>query len=65
MREREIVQRLALERCRMNISHLCALYVLTDDGDGQGDHKPSLYYHGLFESLNKDLELIEELFSTE
>jgi len=62
MTEKNIIQKLAIERCRLNVSHLCALYFLTEQEVANGDDTTH-YYHGLFETLNRDLSMIEDLLA--
>jgi len=58
--DKQFIQRLALERCRVNISHLCALTHLSSDFQGDsGFVRDSL--NGVFENLNRDLGLIEDM----
>ena len=60
MTDKKIIKKLAVERCRLHISHLCALQHLlkgVDEGDS-GVFEPM---HDLFESLNRDLGVIEAL----
>ena len=58
--ERILVQRLALERCRNDLAHLCALMHLSgpdNSGDTGLDNGP--VYH-LITSMNEELGVIEE-----
>ena len=52
MKEAEVVKRLAVERCRVYVSHLSALLHLRDNSDEA--------YNQVIEHLSKDLNLLEE-----
>jgi len=60
MADQKIVQKLALERCRVHLSHICALTHLSGRLDEMGGNS-SASLNGLFESLHRDLTIIEEL----
>ncbi len=62
MVDKNFVHKLAVERCRFNISQLCALMHLHSDSIGDdGYWRDNLF--GLFESLNKDLQIIEDILT--
>ena len=59
MIDKAIIQKLALERCRVHVSHLYAMqHLLSESCESDDNH-----LNGLFENLNRDLSLIEELIS--
>lgn len=60
MTDKNIIKKLAIERCRLHISHLCALEHLLKERD-KSEACSFDYMHGLFENLNRDLALIESL----
>lgn len=60
MTGKDIIQKLAVERCKLHISHLCALQHLLAEAD-KDEEGASIHMNGLFENLNRDLALIESL----
>ena len=62
MTRENIIQKLAIERCKLHISHLLALQHLLG-GRGDDTEEGSEHLTGLFEHLNRDLELIENLIA--
>jgi len=57
---KQLVHKLALERCRVNISHLCALTHLSGEFEDDAVFvRDSL--NGVFENLNRDIGLIESI----
>ena len=60
MENRVIVQKLAIERCRLSISHICALHHMA--ACEMGDEAAQTL-NGLLENLRKDLAVIEKLVS--
>jgi hypothetical protein len=59
MVDKIIIQKLALERCKVHVSHLCAMqHLLQQGGNDVADFN---HLNGLFENLNRDLSLIENL----
>ena len=60
MVDKNIVHKLAVERCRVHVSHLCALMHMS------GGYEDDMNYvrhslNGVFENLNRELALIEEI----
>ncbi len=62
MTDKNIIKKLAVERCRLHVSHLFALQHLLR-GAYQKEGEDPEYMHGLFENLNRDLALIESLIA--
>lgn len=63
MTSKELIQKLALERCRLNLSHICALnHLVGEDVSEENSHDSVVV---LIENLNKDFELIEGLIMQE
>lgn len=60
MTEEKILQKLLIERCRMNVAHICALNHMGKERDIQVESAHN-YLQGLIVDLNKDFEFIEDL----
>ena len=57
-----LLQKLALERCRLHVSQICAIVHLTNGPDSRcqrGQCSLPENLHGLFENLNRDLRILE------
>lgn len=59
MGSKELMQMLALERCRLNLSHICALNHLSENEAGEEKMLSSVTC--LVENLHKDFALMEGL----
>ena len=62
MTDKNIIKKLAVERCQLHVSHICALHHLSGEGDDESE-VDAQYIYGLFESLNRDLALIDRLIA--
>jgi len=58
--DKQIVHKLALERCRVHVSHLCALTHLSSEF-AHDEGVIQYWFIGVFESLNRDLALMESI----
>ena len=62
MTDKNIIKKLAVERCQLHVSHICALHHLSEERE-RDDEVDAQYLYGLFESLNRDLALIDRLIA--
>lgn len=62
MRAHHLVAALALERCRRDLSHLCAVAHLSPGQEGESFFTPETRktFMGLLQAMNAELRLIEE-----
>lgn len=64
MTDKKILHQLAIERCRLHVSHICALNHMMDEDDVAKEVSQS-YLNGLIANLNQDFEFIENLIVKE